>query len=80
MYEGSDLFVEKITVNDFNDRLVEIFATTKSKKEHDSIREKIQKIIMQQLIHLQHRWYMTNFQRLQQHMQPKLRILWVLTI
>jgi hypothetical protein len=28
-----DLIVEKITVNDFNDRLEEMFATTRSMKE-----------------------------------------------
>lgn len=30
MYEGSDLFVEKLIVGDFNDRLEEMFAKTKS--------------------------------------------------
>ena len=50
MYEQSDTFVEKITVDDFNGRLKEIFATTKSMREYDSIRENIQKIIMEELI------------------------------
>ena len=49
-YEGSEVFVDKMTVDDFNKRLEEIFDTTHSMQEYDSIRDNIQKIIMEQLI------------------------------
>jgi hypothetical protein len=37
MYEQSDLFFEKMKVDDFNNRVEEIFNTTRSMQEYDSI-------------------------------------------
>jgi len=50
MYEGSNVVIDKITVEDFNRRLEEIFDTTWSKNEYDSIKDNIQKIIMEELL------------------------------
>jgi len=50
VYEGDELWVEQITVSDFNAKLEEIFHTTSSQKQYDYVRDNIQKILMEQLI------------------------------
>ena len=44
------MVIDKITVEDFNRRLEEIFDPTWSKNEYDSIKDNIQKIIMEELL------------------------------
>ena len=44
------MFVDKTTVDDFNRRLEELLDTTHSMQKYDSIRDNIQKIVMEELI------------------------------
>ena len=50
VYEGDELCVEQITVSDFNAKLEQIFDTTASQEDYDSVRDNIEKIIMEELI------------------------------
>jgi hypothetical protein len=50
LYEGSNAYVEKMTVADFNAKLEEIFETAQSRDDYESYRDSLQKIILQELI------------------------------
>ena len=50
VYEGDEVYVEQITVADFNSKLDELFNTTTSKEQYESYRDQIEKIIMDELV------------------------------
>ena len=50
VYEGDEVYVEQITVADFNSKSDELFNTTTSKEQYESYRDQIEKIIMDELV------------------------------